>query len=87
MLVAAALLAALVALVIVPTTAPAPAAQRVQGAIVVVTGNIDPKLLRQAGVTHVAMALTDDNLRDLATTCSCSSPAGSRTARSPLPSS
>lgn len=67
MLVGAVLLAALVALVIVPTAAPAPAPQRVKGAIVVVTGNIDPKLLRQAGVTHVAVALTDDNLRDFAT--------------------
>src|SRR5215218_4778263 len=47
-----------------PAAVPAPAPQPVTGAIVVVTGNIDPKLLRQAGVTHVAVALTGDNLRD-----------------------
>ena len=61
---AAALLAALLALVIVPAAAPAPA---LKGAIVVVAGNVDPRLLRQAGVTHVAVELTDDNLRDFAT--------------------
>ena len=38
-----------------------------KGAIVVVAGNIDPELLRQAGVTHVAVELTDNNLRDFAT--------------------
>ena len=63
---AAALLAALVTLAIAPT-ASAAAPQRVTGAIVVVAGNIDPSLLRQAGVTHVAVELTDNNLRDFAT--------------------
>ena len=57
----------LLALVIVSTAAPAAKPQPMKGAIVVVTGNIDPKLLRRAGVTHVAVALTDDNLRDFAT--------------------
>jgi hypothetical protein len=60
---AAAMLAALLALVIVPAAAPSPA---LRGAIVVVAGNVDPSLLRQAGVTHVAVELTDDNLRDFA---------------------
>jgi hypothetical protein len=60
---AAALLAALI---LVPAAAPTPSAQPMKGAIVVVTGNIDPRVLRQAGVTHVAVALTDDNLRDVA---------------------
>ncbi|MGH2949840.1 MAG: hypothetical protein ACRDPC_26865 [Solirubrobacteraceae bacterium] len=59
--------AALVALVIAPAAAPAPAPERVKGAIVVIAGNIDSQLLRQAGVTHVAVELTDDNLRDFAT--------------------
>ena len=54
------------ALALVPAAAPAPAPERVQGAIVVVAGNIDPRLLRRAGVTHVAVALTDENLRDFA---------------------
>ena len=58
---------ALLALVIVPTAIPAPSTPRVKGAIVVVAGNMDPHLLRQAGVTHVAVALTNDNLRDFAT--------------------
>jgi hypothetical protein len=58
---------ALLALVITPTAIPAPSSPRVKGAIVVVAGNIDPHVLRQAGVTHVAVALTDDNLRDFAT--------------------
>jgi hypothetical protein len=58
---------ALLALVIVPAAVPATSTQRVKGAIVVVAGNMDPRLLRQAGVTHVAIALTDDNLRDFAT--------------------
>ena len=58
---------ALLALVIVPTAIPAPSSPRLKGAIVVVAGNIDPQVLRQAGVTHVAVALTDDNLRDFAT--------------------
>jgi hypothetical protein len=57
----------LLALVIVSTAVPAVKPQPMKGAIVVVTGNIDPKLLRRAGVTHVAVALTDDNLRDFAT--------------------
>ncbi len=65
--VAAALVAALVALVITPTAGAAPAPPRMKGAIVVVAGNIEPRLLRQAGVTHVAVELTDDNLRDFAT--------------------
>jgi hypothetical protein len=65
--VAATLVAALVALVTAPTAGAAPTAQRMKGAIVVVAGNIDPQLLRQAGVTHVAVELTDDNLRDFAT--------------------
>jgi hypothetical protein len=55
----------LLALAVVPAEAPAATPHRVKGAIVVVTGNIDPQALRQAGVTHVAVALTDDNLRDL----------------------
>jgi hypothetical protein len=54
---------ALLALVIVPTAG----ASAVKGAMVVVAGNMDTSLLRQAGVTHVAVELTDDNLRDLAT--------------------
>ncbi len=58
---------ALLALVITPTAIPAPSSPRVKGAIVVAAGNIDPQVLRQAGVTHVAVALTDDNLRDFAT--------------------
>ena len=58
---------ALLVLVIASTALPAAKPQPVKGAIVVVSGNIDPKLLRQAGVTHVAVALTDDNLRDFAT--------------------
>jgi hypothetical protein len=37
-----------------------------KGAIVVVAANIDPALLWQAGVTHVAVELTDNNLRDFA---------------------
>jgi hypothetical protein len=61
---AAALLAALV---LVPAAAPAPVPEPVKGAIVVVAGNIDPRLLRRAGVTRVAVALTDENLRDFAT--------------------
>jgi hypothetical protein len=64
---AAALLAALVALLLAPTAGAAPSPQRMKGAIVVVAGNIDPELLRQASVTHVAVELTDDNLRDFAT--------------------
>jgi hypothetical protein len=67
LVVAAALLAALVALVTAPTAVAAPSPQRMKGAIVVVAGNIDPSLLRQAGVTHVAVELTDNNLRDFAT--------------------
>ena len=58
---------ALLALVFAPTVAPAPTPPRMKGAIVVVAGNIDPELLRQAGVTHVAVELTDNNLRDFAT--------------------
>jgi hypothetical protein len=64
---AAALFAALVAFVLVQGAAAAAMPERAKGAIVVVTGNIDPRVLRQAGVTHVAVALTDDNLRDFAT--------------------
>ncbi len=58
---------ALLALVLVPSAVPALRTQRVKGAIVVVAGNMDPSLLRQAGVTHVAVELTDNNLRDFAT--------------------
>ncbi|MGH3143850.1 MAG: hypothetical protein ACRDO9_12085, partial [Gaiellales bacterium] len=58
---------ALLAFVVVPAEVQAATPERVKGAIVVVTGNIDPQVLRQAGVTHVAVALTDDNLRDFAT--------------------
>ncbi len=58
---------ALLALVVAPTAGPLPTPQRMKGAIVVVAGNMDPSLLRQAGVTHVAVELTDDNLRDFAT--------------------
>jgi hypothetical protein len=65
--VAAALVAALVAFVTALTASAAPAPQQMKGAIVVVAGNIDPELLRQAGVTHVAVELTDNNLRDFAT--------------------
>jgi hypothetical protein len=65
--VAAVLVAALVALVTAPTAAVASSPSRMKGAIVVVAGNIDPVLLRRAGVTHVAVELTDDNLRDFAT--------------------
>ncbi len=64
---AAALLAALLALVLASAAAAAAAPERVKGAIVVVTSNIEPHVLRQAGVTHVAVALTDENLRDFAT--------------------
>lgn len=59
--------ATLLALVIVPAAVSAPAPQPLKGAIVVVAGNIDPALLRQAGVTHVAVALSEENLRDFAT--------------------
>jgi hypothetical protein len=60
-------LAALVALPFgVGTAAGATAAPSMKGAIVVVAANIDPALLRQAGVTHVAVELTDNNLRDFA---------------------
>ena len=58
---------ALLALVVMPAEVSAATPERLKGAIVVVTGNIDPQTLRQAGVTHVAVALTDDNLRDFAT--------------------
>jgi hypothetical protein len=54
------------ALALVPAAAPAPTPERVQGAIVVTAGNIDPRLLRRAGVTQVAVALSDENLRDFA---------------------
>jgi hypothetical protein len=65
--VAAALAAGLVVLAIASTAVAAPPPQRMKGAIVVVAGNIDPSLLRQAGVTHIAVELTDNNLRDFAT--------------------
>ena len=58
---------ALLALVIAESAVAAAVPQRVKGAMVVVTHNIDPRVLRQAGVTHIAVALTDDNLRELAT--------------------
>jgi hypothetical protein len=57
----------LAALSLVPAAASAPPSQPMKGAIVVVAGNIDPQLLRQAGVTQVAVALSDENLRDFAT--------------------
>jgi hypothetical protein len=66
-LAAAAVLAALAALAVAAAIPAAAAPERVKGAIVVVTGNIEPRVLRQAGVTDVAVALTDDNLRDFAT--------------------
>jgi hypothetical protein len=58
---------ALLALLVVPTATPTPAAHRTNGAIVVVAGNMDTSMLRRAGVTHVAVELTSENLRDLAT--------------------
>ncbi len=58
---------ALLALAIAPSAVPAATPQRVQGAIVVVAGDTDTNLLRQAGVTHIAVELTPDNLRNLAT--------------------
>jgi hypothetical protein len=64
-LLVAAAAALLAALLLVPAAVPAP--ERTKGAIVVTAGNIDPRLLRQAGVTHVAVELTDANLRDFAT--------------------
>jgi hypothetical protein len=57
----------LLALLVIPTAVPAPAPDRTRGAIVVVAGNMDTRLLRQAGVTHVAVELTAENLEDLAT--------------------
>jgi hypothetical protein len=42
---------------------PAPV-QLVKGAIVVVAGNMNVDLLRQAGVTHVCVEMTEENLRD-----------------------
>ncbi len=60
-------LIALLALLLAPPTIPAASPQRTKGAIVVVAGNMDTSLLRRAGVTHVAVELTTDNLRDLAT--------------------
>jgi hypothetical protein len=61
------MLSTLLALVSPPIAAPAPTPQRVTGAIVVVAGNIDPIVLRQAGVTHVAVELNAENLGDFAT--------------------
>jgi hypothetical protein len=57
----------LLAVAVVPAEVQAATPQRVKGAMVVTAANIDPQVLRQAGVTHVAVSLTDDNLRDFAT--------------------
>ena len=58
---------ALLALLLAPRPTPAASPQRTKGAIVVVAGNMDTSLLHRAGVTHVAVELTTENLRDLAT--------------------
>jgi hypothetical protein len=50
------------------TTPPVPTAPvRVKGAIVITAGNANPDLLRQAGITHVAVEHNLDNARDAAT--------------------
>jgi len=46
---------------------PPPPAKPLVGAMVVTAGNLDPQLLRDAGVTHVAVELGVDNNLDLAT--------------------
>lgn len=46
--------------------APPPPAPRIRGAMVVTAGNIDPRLLKGAGVSHVAVELTGANLSELA---------------------
>jgi hypothetical protein len=45
----------------------APPRVRVRGALVVTAGNMDPQLLWRAGVRHVAVELTAENLVDFAT--------------------
>ncbi len=50
-----------------PPPPPPPVVKPLVGAMVVTAGNIDPQLLRDAGVTHVAVELTDANIGDFAT--------------------
>jgi hypothetical protein len=49
-----------------PPPPPPPPVKPLGGAMVVTAGNLDPQLLRDCGVTHVAVEMTEANDRELA---------------------